>query len=245
MRIAISGAQNVGKTTLIKSFLQKWQMYKTPEKTYRDIIKDSGLPHSSNTTPETQLLVLDWMTQSLEFNKEEKYVIYDRCPLDNLAYTLHATENNLVSEEVLGLTVDIVRRSLKNLDVIFWLKFDPSIKVVKDDLRDTNINYIREIDDIFAGLYEQYTDHLGDTPFFIADDCPAIIPVENMPNIDDRIAWIGEFLNERGDLIETTDSVLDPKNLDMMEQMLKEQGQWIEKDNDFKNLTKQIKNFRI
>jgi predicted ATPase len=244
MRLAISGTQNSGKSTLVKAFLQKWPMYATPAKTYRDVIKENNLSHSSNTTEETQLLILDHLTQSLDTHKDIKHIIYDRCPLDCLAYTLHAAEKDLVSEDVLGVTVDIVRRSLKNLDIIFWLKYDPAIKIVDDGTRDTNLNYIREIDDIFAGLFEQYSDHLGNTPFFIAEDCPAIIPVD-MTNLDDRIAWIGEFLDQKGDLIETGESVLDPKNLEMMEQMLKDQGLWIEKDQQYKNLKDQIKNFKI
>lgn len=245
MRVAISGTSASGKSTLLKAFLQKWPMYATPAKTYRDVIKENNLSHSSKTTEETQLLILDHLTQSLDTHKDEKYIIYDRCPLDCLAYTLHAAEKDLVSEDVLGVTVDIVRRSLKNLDIIFWIKYDPSIKIVGDGLRDTNENYIKEIDDIFAGLYEQYSDHLGNTPFFIAEDCPAIIPIENMPSLSDRLAWIGEFLDQKGDLIETGESVLDPKNLDMMEQMLKDQGLWIEKDQQYKNLTDQIKNIKI
>ena len=219
-------------------------MYKTTAKTYRNILTENNLEHSSKTNAETQLLILDWMTETLEENKDEKHVIYDRNPLDNLAYSLYAAEKDLISEEVLGLTVDIVRRSLKNLDIIFWLKYDPAIKIVNDGTRDSNLNYIREIDDIFAGLYEQYSDHLEKTPFFIAENCPAIIPID-MTNLDDRIEWIGEFLDQKGNLIETGESVLDPKNLDMMEQMLKDQGLWIEKDQQYKNLTDQIKNFKL
>lgn len=247
MRVSISGTQNSGKSTLVKAFLKKWPMYKTTAKTYRDILTENNLEHSSKTNAETQLLILDWMTQTLEENKDEKHVIYDRNPLDNLAYSLHAAENDLISEEVLGITVDIVRRSLKNLDIIFWLKYDPTIKIVDDGTRDTNLNYIREIDDIFAGLYEQFCDSVHETPFFIKDNTPAIIPIENMPLIDDRIAWIGEFIDQRGDLIDTVpgESVLDLKNLELEEQMLKEQGIWIEKDQQYKNLTDQIKNFKI
>jgi predicted ATPase len=244
MRVSISGCQNSGKTTLVKAFLKKWPMYKTTAKTYRDILTENNLEHSSKTNVETQLLILDWMTATLDENKDEKHVIYDRNPLDNLAYSLHAAEKDLISEEVLGLTVDIVRRSLKNLDIIFWLKYDPAIKIANDGVRDTNLDYIREIDDIFAGLYEQYSDHLGNTPFFIAEDCPAIIPVD-MSNLDDRIAWIGEFIDQKGNLVETGESVLDPKNLETMEQMLKDQGLWIDKDAQYKNLTDQIKNFKI
>jgi hypothetical protein len=219
-------------------------MYKTTTKTYRDIITESGLPHSSNTTTETQLLILDWMTRTLDENNNEKYYIYDRCPLDNLAYTLHANEKDLISDEITAATIDIVKASLKKLDIIFWIKYDPAIKIVNDGTRDTNLNYIREIDDVFSGLYQQYADHLENTPFFIAQDCPAIIPIEGS-SIDDRIAWIGEFINTKGDLIETQESVLDPKNLELMEQMMKDQGIWVEKDNQFKNLTQQIKNFKI
>jgi hypothetical protein len=51
-------------------------------------------------------------------------------------------------------------------------------------------------------------------------------------------------LIQKGDLIETGESVLDPKNLEMMEQMLKDQGLWIEKDTQYKNLTDQIKNIK-
>lgn len=244
MKISISGTSGQGKTTLIQHFLRRWPMYKTTTKTYRDIIKENNLKHSSLTSEDTQLLILDFMTKSLDENINEKHMVYDRCPWDNLAYTLHANEKNLISDEVAAATIDIVKASLKKLDIIFWVKYDPTIKIVNDGTRDVNLKYIQEIDEIFSGLYQQYSDHLEDTPFYIADNCPAIIPIEGS-SIDDRIAWIGEFINEKGDLIETTDSVLDPKNLEMMEQMLKEQGLWVEKDNQFKNLTNEIKNFKI
>ena len=54
MRIAISGTACQGKTTLITDFLEQWPTYKTPKKTYRDIIKDNNLDHSSKTNKKTQ-----------------------------------------------------------------------------------------------------------------------------------------------------------------------------------------------
>ena len=48
MRIAFSGTGNSGKTTLLKSFLYTWKNYSTPEKTYRDVIEEKDLQHSSN-----------------------------------------------------------------------------------------------------------------------------------------------------------------------------------------------------
>ena len=66
MRIAISGTQNSGKSTLVRAFLQKWPMFGTPVKTYRDVIEEHSLEHSSNTNEETQLLILDWMMKTQE-----------------------------------------------------------------------------------------------------------------------------------------------------------------------------------
>ncbi len=47
MRIAFSGTGNSGKTTLLRSFLYSWDNYTTPEKTYREVLKEQNLPHSS------------------------------------------------------------------------------------------------------------------------------------------------------------------------------------------------------
>ena len=90
MRIAFSGAANTGKTTMIKSFLYTWNTYTTPEKTYRDALKEKNLSHSSSTTTDTQWTILNFMVdEMLKYGKDSK-VVYDRCPLDNLVYTLFA-----------------------------------------------------------------------------------------------------------------------------------------------------------
>ena len=60
MRISVSGTANVGKSTLIKDFLKEWDMYTTPEKTYREFIQEQNLPHSSSTTKESQWQILNF-----------------------------------------------------------------------------------------------------------------------------------------------------------------------------------------
>ena len=92
MRIAFSGTGNSGKSTMVKSFLHTWQQYVTPEKTYRDILKEENLTHSSETSIDTQNKILDFMIdQVVSYDKDSK-VIFDRCPLDNIAYTLWCHE---------------------------------------------------------------------------------------------------------------------------------------------------------
>jgi predicted ATPase len=241
MRISISGPTNSGKTTLVEAFLKKWPMYKTPQKTYRDIIKDNNLLHSSATTEETQLSILDWMM--LEQKKHKDFILYDRCPLDNLVYTLYANSKDLISDEVCAASISLVRESLKNLDMIFILRYDPDIKIVDDGMRDTDLSFIKETDQIFGDLYQQYCDSLESDIFFPVNDSPAIIQIDGK-TVDDRLWFIGEFIDYRGELIETTNSILDPSNNDLLEQMLNEQKNAKNDDVQIKQLMNQIKGNR-
>lgn len=230
MRLAISGTACTGKSTLVKSFLNKWPMYVTPCKTYRDVISENNLSHSSNTSDETQLTILNWMMEEQTKYPKGSKVIYDRCPLDNLAYTLHANALGKVSDETAAATISFVKESMRDLDIIFWLKHNPKIKIVKDTLRDTNEEYIKQVDDIFQGLFDQYMENLEQDVFFPYEDCPAIICIdESFSTIDDRLMFIGEFLDYKGDLIEG-ESLLNPDNLEFLEQMTKDQER--EKENE-------------
>jgi predicted ATPase len=112
MRIAISGASNSGKSTLINSFLRRWPMYSTPMKSYRDILKEHNLEHSTKTNEETQLLILDSMMKVQEGFKSTDNIIFDRCTWDNLAYTLVANSYEQVSDEVTAASISFVKESI-------------------------------------------------------------------------------------------------------------------------------------
>lgn len=241
MRVSISGTANTGKSTLIKAFLNKWPMYTTPSKTYRDVITENNLTHSSNTSDETQLIILNWMMEEqLKYPKNSK-VIYDRCPLDNLAYTLHGNAMGKISDETAAATISFVKESMRDLDIIFWLKYNPAIKIVNDNLRDTNIDYIKQVDGIFQGLFDQYMENLEQDVFFPAEDCPAIVCInEQFATIDDKLMFIGEFLDYKGDLIEG-ESMLDPDNLEVLEQMVKDQERETENEDRINKIVKEFK----
>jgi len=51
--------------------------------------------------------------------------------------------------------ITITKESMRHLDIIFLLRYDPSIPIEDDGVRDTNKEYIIEIDNIFGALYEQ------------------------------------------------------------------------------------------
>lgn len=226
MRLAFSGSANVGKSTLFEAFLRRWPMYSTPIKTYRDVIKENNLQHSSNSNEETQLMILNWMMEEQTKFPQGSKVVYDRCPWDNLAYTLHGNSKGKISDEVAAASISFVKESMKGLDIIFWLPFNNKIKVVDDGLRDANLDYIKEVDQIFSDLYHQYSDNLEQNLFYPAEDCPAIIPIdESWLTVDDRLFFVSQFIDKNGELIETEPggSILDPQNAELMENMLEEQ----------------------
>lgn len=222
MRIAFSGAANVGKSTLVQKVKERWPMYASPKGTYRDILVNEKLEHSSNTTEETQLKILDWMMKIQTSAGKDLDIFYDRCTLDNLVYTLQGNARGLISDEVTAATISFVRESMKTLDIIFWIPFNDQIPVVDDKLRDVDIDYIKETDEIFQQMYEHYSNNLEEDVFFPKDDCPAIIPME-MVNLDDRLWFVGEFIDEKGSLIAPDESILTEENLKLMTDMQTDQ----------------------
>jgi len=238
MRIAISGASNSGKTTLINAFLRRWPMYGTPMKSYRELINHE-LNHSSKTSEETQLLILDSMMKFQEQYKSSDNVILDRCTWDNLAYTLVANSYEQVSDEVTAASISFVKESMKNIDIIFWLEYDSDIKILDNGVRDSSLDYIKEVNGVFAQLYEHYNDNLDSDIFYPKEDCPAIIPVEGK-TVDDRLFYISQFIDEKGELIEPDSDLFSEENLQILEQMLTDQTKAKSYDQEVIKLMKEI-----
>ena len=245
MRIAICGTANIGKSTLIKDFLNEWNMYGREVRSYRDVLNEKGLPHSKNTTKESQKAILDYMVDTLkEFKKGDK-VIFDRCPLDNLVYSMWAMsqEGNDIDEDFVDECIPIVREALTNLDIIFFLpitKFN-KIDIVENGERETDQKYIKEIDNFFKVLQRHYHEHPQDNPFFPRDDSPALIEVFGTP--EERIAMIRLYIDAEGDLVggDGGSDIFTPENLDLMEDLLKSQGLAKKEEDELKEQLEKIK----
>jgi hypothetical protein len=70
---------------------------------------------------------------------------------------------------------------------------------------------------------------VGRSPFFPEEDFPPIIEIFGSP--EERIEMIKLYLDEQGDLINNEESILDPKNLEDMQQLLEAQEK-IKQDDD-------------
>jgi predicted ATPase len=240
MRIAISGTANTGKSTLVKNIQAVWASYKTTSKTYRDLIKEKNLPHSSATSIDTQWDVLNFMIDQLQETNKNSNIIFDRCPLDNLAYTLWAHDHEVegFTKEYVDKAIRLTRESMRHLDIIFLLKYDPSIKIVDDSLRDTDETYIKEIDEIFDALYIQYRQNYDADIFFPKDDSPGIIVLPTNPQ--KRIDMISDYLTPTGELYGDEHSIFNSENLSELETLVKQQKAALEAEEKEKELFKKF-----
>jgi hypothetical protein len=208
MRIAIIGAQNTGKTTLIEEFLKQWPMYKRPEKTYRDFIKEQNIQLNKQGTKESQKAILNALVDEVQQSSvtEDKYVIFDRCAVDNIAYTLwhYAKDTPGFTAEFIIDSKTIAALSLKHIDVIFYLPVRKEIPITSKENREVDETFREEIGNIYDSLVNSYEKNTG--AFFPLEDCPAVIRLEGPPDM--RLPQMKLYIKDNGNFFDDKDGSL-------------------------------------
>ena len=212
MRLAISGTAAQGKTTLLNDFLKKWDMYETPSSSYRDILKDNKT-HSKETNKETQWAILNKMIDQMETYSDDSMVIYDRCPLDNLIYSMWAYHKGVgdIDEHFVEKCIPIVRQSMHFLDVMFYVPLTnvTDATVQENGTRETDLEYIKEIDNLFKAMYANWAS--GDERFFPKEDRAAMIEIFGSP--EERIAMINMYVDDNGLMFGEEDTLVDTSGI--------------------------------
>ena len=211
MRISISGTAAQGKTTLIKEFINNWSMYSTPDESYRDLIK--GDNHSKNTNKETQWNILNHMIDSMQKYSADDFVVFDRCPLDNLIYSMWCFHKKVgdIDELFIEKCIPVVRESMSLLDIIFFI---PVTNVTSESIddngnRETDVDYIKEIDNFFKAMHRNWMS--DDTRFFPKEDRAAMIEI--FGTTQERIKMLQLYINENGKEFGEDESLVDPNTL--------------------------------
>lgn len=227
MRIAFSGAACTGKTTTLKAFLAKWPQYKTPEKSYRHLI--TANKHSKNTDKKTQLAILDFMVQQQsEFTLHDN-IAYDRCPLDNIVYTMWAHEKGKkgFNEQFVNKCIGRVQQGMRTLDIIFFMTRDLMGPIEDDTKRETDPNYVMETDNIFKAIHNQLSTK-GFSPFFPQNDSPALIQLTG--NVEERLEQISMYVTPEGNMYGEEQSLINMDEVSKMEQLIRDQRQMASKE---------------
>lgn len=204
MKIAVIGAQRSGKSTLIKEICRRWPMYARPATTYRDMVAEKGLPLYEQGTVESQTAIRDFLTDEVTKYSDQKYIVYDRCILDNLAYTLYHAGNGVqgFDEAYMRQTCAITSATVKLFDVIFFCPINKQVEsklILPDDTdrvngRSVDDEYRESINEIFEAIYQANMQRQG----FIFDpnDSPPVIRLEG--SLDDRLYEISMYIDEQG-----------------------------------------------
>lgn len=214
MRIAITGSSCQGKSTLIKDMQNEWPSMELPSSSYRSLIKKGK--HSKNTSEDVQWKILNQMVDEQQKYRNNSKVIFDRCPLDNIAYTMWANAKGIISDKFVEKCIPIVKESMRFLDIIFFIPISKSFPVNIEDNGEREIDkyYIEEIDHILKTIYAQWRE---DTDvFFPKDDTPTIIEIFGSP--EERIEMIKLYIDNDGDAI-GEQGIINPSEIDDLQKL--------------------------
>lgn len=207
-KIGIIGTQCIGKSTLIEDMMLQWPQLSTPERTYRDLIKEKNLPINKNGTKESQGLILDFLVEEANKNYGKKKMIFDRTPLDNLAYTfwLHDKGTSDIDEQFIDDSVIKVRNAISQYSILFYLPLieKNNVPLTPKEQREIDPIYRAEIDVLFDTFYRAW--EARNTRLFNNNDTPPIIPVFGDPL--ERIKMMALYINDKCEFYGENDTLL-------------------------------------
>lgn len=195
MKIAICGSNDESRLNLIKSFIKQWPMYATPGSTIFDNDISVDIPEQLLKTKE-EYSPLEWDIFSkmiLLENQYEKYkdvghIIYNGSPSDILICSLILCEEGYVSEEFVEKIIYHHRKSLKDLDVIYFL---PDNSITEESSEEA-----KKTENVYWNFYENYQENFSSSPFFNQNDCPSFLLLES----NNPIGEIMMLLDKHGNL---------------------------------------------
>lgn len=118
MRIAVSGTHGVGKSTLIEEFLRLHPEFEHEPEPYEVMVDDYGEEFSAEPRVEDFLRQLEFNLERLGQHARDEKVIYERCPLDFLAYI------NALDSSVSDALMERISDAMRQLDLIVYLPLD-------------------------------------------------------------------------------------------------------------------------
>ena len=154
MRIGVSGAHRVGKTTLVENLQEFLPDYICKAEAYYEL-EETGFVFSEIPVYEDYLILLEHSIEQI--TSDENNIIFDRCPVDILAYiqaTIESDNFNIQSlyQRVLDVMNEIdllIFVPVEKPDLIGCPESDlPEIRrrvneILKEWIRDFNLNVLQ------------------------------------------------------------------------------------------------------
>jgi nicotinamide riboside kinase len=151
MKIGITGAQSVGKTTLLNA-LRSEKLFKDyvvcDEVTRR--VKGYGLPINEDGTDITQRLIMNEHIVNVFMYGN---MLTDRTALDGLVYSTYLFKNNKINNTTMKYVKDVFNKVWHSYDYVFYI--EPEFEIVDDGVRSINKQFRDEIADLFEATIEK------------------------------------------------------------------------------------------
>jgi len=171
MRIAVSGTHFMGKSTLIEDFIKKHPDYKSEIEPYYKLQDEKMMELSLEPSLDSLLEQLDCSIEQLNEHANDSNIIFDRCPVDFIAYAMCVTDQDSIDihdSEISERFLE-VKAALNNLDLIVFL---PITKEHLIEYTEENTAYRKAADKCFKKIYR---DEIVD--IFPRYDHPKIIEI--------------------------------------------------------------------
>jgi AAA domain len=141
MRIAVSGSHCSGKTTLIDEFLRAHPDFAHEPEPYTVLVQDYGEEFSSEPCTDDFYRQLEFNVDRLGRYPAGSPVIYERSPVDFLAYILALRDLNRehVNPSVVETVLGMVLESMRNLDLIVLLPLEDADGIDFPDAEDRDL----------------------------------------------------------------------------------------------------------
>lgn len=142
-KIAISGSQCTGKTTLVNYLktLPEFADYEFFVSMTRGI-NDAGVPINLDGTDDTQLLILSKHVERI-LSPRPNGVVLDRSIIDGFVYTYYLSTIGQISNVVVDIAYDLLECIIDRYDHIFYLP--PEIKLEADGQRSVDTEFHNNI----------------------------------------------------------------------------------------------------
>jgi len=173
MKIAFTGAQSTGKTTLLNEVKYILPDYSFIDEITRSVVSDD-IKINEGGTDKTQMLIM----KSHFKNSLISNTVMDRCALDGVVYTRYLYNRGQVTEEMMDYAEQVFESIIDTYTHIFYLV--PEFDIVDDGVRSIDIDFRNQVVDLFNKYIEE---------------CEVPI-IRITGNLQERVTQIKEAINE-------------------------------------------------
>lgn len=153
MKILLSGAQCVGKTTLVNSLKSIYKDWVYFDEVVRKLAA-KGIKVSELGNDETQIEVMKAHIENLNSVGPNDIALFDRGALDCFGYSVWLHRHQKIRAETFNLSVGQFKTHIGAYDCIFFIR--PEFEIQDDGFRSTSKEFQTEMTEIFEGILKDY-----------------------------------------------------------------------------------------